>query len=89
MPATIKPGEADTYGFQHPDNGAAMILRLDEDACPIVEVEQWVIDSCQHTDDVQHLEALARELTRAVRFETDLYEAARKLYSAHHCKDIL
>jgi hypothetical protein len=85
----LRSDETAAYGFQHPDNGAAMTLKLDENDCPVVEVDQWVIDECSHPDDVMHLEALARELTRAVHHEADLYEAARKLYSEHYCKDIL
>ena len=87
VPYEKQLNETNRYGFQHPDNGAAMSLRIDEENRPVVLVEDYTLDEASETE-AEELQKMARVLTKAVRGLDDLYEAAQKLYSEYHCKDI-
>lgn len=89
MTVALQIGETDHYGFQHPDNGAEMVLMLDMEDNPVVEVADWVLDEASD-EEVGRLKAMAMALTKAVHHMTDLYEAACKLSRAPYCcEDIL
>lgn len=75
------------YGFQHPDNGAAMQLRVDDKDRPEVVVEDTTLDEAT-PEEAAMLNKMAMQLTKAVRHMDDLYEAASKLYDEYYCKDI-
>lgn len=87
VPYEKQLNETNEYGFQHPDNGAAMMLRVGEDGCPIVLVEDCELDDAT-PEEAAMLNKLAMGLTKAVKHMDDLYEAAGVLYREHHCKDI-
>jgi hypothetical protein len=76
------------FHFQHPDNGCPMYLTFDDDDRPIVLLEDWAEEESK-PEELENYRQLARSLTKAVRFETTLYNAAVKLSKPpYHCEDI-